>query len=166
MPNKRLAGLDFGLARIGVAVSDPSGTLASGLGIVKAHKKRDQTARLVWQFLERDQKERDYTLEAIILGFPLLLSGKVGTQADAVTLFQGELAKLTAVPIILWDERLTTMQAERALREAELNRKQRSQVVDTVAAIIILQNYLAFLQGQRERQTPPPSNTPSPNTPL
>lgn len=138
----RIVGLDFGMARIGVAISDERKIIATPLMTVKAEKKSGSTVKKVLEELEKHQKDQRYVLEEIVIGLPLLLSGKQGLLADEVNHFVETLRKYISIPITLWDERLTSVQAERSMRESSMTRKKRAGLVDTVAAVIILQNYL------------------------
>lgn len=138
----RILGIDYGMARIGLALSDELKIIATPWKILAAEKKAEKSAILLFQELEKDQKEKKYILEAIVIGFPFMMDGKIGFIADEVENFIKEIQKLTSVPIIKWDERLSSVQAERSLIEASLSRKRRSKMVDTVSAVIILQSYL------------------------
>lgn len=143
MQNKsRIIGIDFGLARIGIAVSDESKILATPLTTVTAEKKLENTVDKLIELLDTHQKEHNYTLEAIVVGLPLMMSGKMGLMSDEVGHFVETLKKKTSIPIKTWDERLTSAQADRSLREFSLSRKKRAKVVDKVSAVLILQNYL------------------------
>lgn len=149
----RIASLDYGLARIGIAVSDETKTIAMPLETLKCEKKTDDTAKKLVQRLEDHQKLMNYKLSAIVVGLPLMMNGKMGFLADETKYFIELLKKLLSTPIISWDERLTSVQADRSLREGNLSRKKRAQSVDNVAAILILQNYLDHLKLQQERDT-------------
>ena len=138
----RTIGIDYGAARIGVSVSDERKIIAKPLMTIKAEKKSDLTVAKVVAELSRDEELNNYAIDEIVVGLPLMMSGKVGLQADEVKHFVMLLSKVFAVPIITWDERLTTVQADRSLREGSMTRKQRSKVVDEVAAVILLQSYL------------------------
>lgn len=138
----RIAALDYGMARIGIALSDESKIIASPLKTLTTERKSEQTASKLLKELALHQEQNNYTLEAIVIGMPLLLSGKSGLLADEVTHFIELLRKATTIPIIPWDERLTTVQAERSMRESSMTRKQRSKHVDTVSAVILLQTFL------------------------
>ena len=138
----RIVGLDFGLARIGIAVSDERKIIATPLLTLKTEKKIELTVEKLLKTLSENQALQKYEIEEIVIGFPLLMSGKTGFLADEVTHFVSILKTHTSIPIITWDERLTSVQAERSLRESSLSRKKRSSLIDTVAAVIILQNYL------------------------
>lgn len=138
----RTVGLDFGLARIGIAVSDERKIIATPLVTLKTERTTEQTVGKLLQQLEAHQQQHLYLIEEIVIGLPLLMSGKMGFLADEVKTFVAALKLKTETPIVLWDERLTSVQAERSLRESSLTRKKRSALVDAVAAVIILQNYL------------------------
>lgn len=138
----RIVGIDFGIARLGIAVSDETHLIATPLQTLKAEKRSESTVLKLLEYLQKDQQERKYTIGEIVIGLPLLMSGKHGMLADEVKHFVEVLKQQFSCPIITWDERLTTVQAERSLRESSLTRKKRSQHVDSVAAVIILQSYL------------------------
>ncbi len=147
MSKGRLVGIDFGAARIGVAVSDEMKMIASPWKVVPSDKKLKVAAQNTVQALKEIESEKGSTIEQVIVGMPLKMNGQIGLQADDVKEYVEELKALTTIPVKLWDERLTTVQAERMLREASMSRKKRSKVVDTVAATIILQSYLDFAGG-------------------
>lgn len=138
----RILGIDFGIARLGLSYSDEQKIIATPLLTLQADKKTEATAQKLCKEIERIEKENRCSIEKIVIGLPLMMSGKKGPIADAVLFFVEELKKFTQIPIITWDERLTTVQAERSLREGNLTRKRRSLMVDTVAATLILQSYL------------------------
>lgn len=128
-------GLDVGSKTIGVAVSDPLGITAQGLETIRRKNKRldfEQLALLI----------RDYDVREIVVGYPLRLSGAEGTQSEKMRLFAEELRKKFGLPVHLWDERLTSTQANRILREAEVSIRKRAQAVDRMAAVLILQNWM------------------------
>lgn len=144
------------MARLGIAISDESKIIASAVMNFKADKKSERTALQLLEVLAQHQKQHHYQMSEIVLGLPLMMSGKVGFLADEVKhfadLLRGALqASSTPCPVTLWDERLSTVQAERSLRESSLTRKHRSKVVDQVAAVIILQSYLDHKSLQREK---------------
>lgn len=143
-PNKpkRIVGIDYGMARIGIALSDEMQIIATPYQTVQTEKKTEQTAAKVVNLLIQVQENLKCEIEEIIVGLPLMMSGKTGFQADEVKHFVSLLAKSTSIPVRTWDERLTTVQAERSLRESRMTRKKRSKVVDIVSAAIILQSYL------------------------
>lgn len=141
---KRIIAIDFGMVRIGLALSDERKVIASPWVTIIAEKRSEQTIAKLLKEFENHQKMYHYELEEIIVGMPLMMSGKSGLLADEVKNFVTHLQKATTIPIRTWDERLTTVQAEKALREGSMNRKQRTKVVDTVSAAILLQSYLDY----------------------
>lgn len=140
-PTRTLA-IDYGMARIGIAISDEQKIIASPLMTLAAESKSEWTITKLVQQLKKHEEEYRYTIDVIVIGMPFLMNGRKGLLADEVTHFVEMLKQAVAIPIVTWDERLTTVQAERSLREGSMSRKARSKVVDTVAAVIILQNYL------------------------
>lgn len=131
----RILGLDVGSKTIGVAVSDPLGITAQGLPTVRRQNKRldfDQLERII----------RHYQVAEIVVGYPLRMSGAEGIQAEKMQLFAEALRRRFQLPVHLWDERLTSAQANRLLRETELSIKRRGEVVDRLAAILILQSWM------------------------
>lgn len=148
---KRLIGIDYGVARIGIACSDECKVIASPLETIQVDRKAKQTVAQVLAHLEDHRKRYGYQIEKIVVGMPLMMSGKSGLMADEVKNFIDLLQKsLPDVPVIAWDERLTTVLAERSMREAQMTRKKRSQQVDKVAAVLILQSYLDHLHLMNE----------------
>ena len=131
----RILGLDVGDVRIGVAVSDPMKIIAQGLDPIKrvSPKTDTQTVRhLVAQ----------YEATELVVGLPKTLGGEIGIQAQKVLDFVEFLKTAVEIPIVMWDERMTTVAANRVLIEADMSRKKRKNVVDKVAAVLILQGYL------------------------
>lgn len=137
----------MGSKRIGVAVSDPLGLTAQGLETLHRKNKRTDLAHL-------DRVVQEYEVGEIVVGLPLRLSGARGTQSEKMAEFAEQLRKHFSLPVHLWDERLTTAEANRILREAELSIKRRGEVVDRVAAVLILQS---FLDARAAGYPPPPS---------
>ena len=133
----RLLGIDFGLVRIGLAISDERHCMALPIGMVLASKKPEETTRALVKEVARYGR-----IEKIIIGLPLLLNGKEGDMALKVKAFGAFLEDAFSCPIVYWDERLTSMQVDRLLKEGGLNRKKRTAHVDTLAASTILQTYL------------------------
>jgi putative holliday junction resolvase len=132
----RIAAFDVGDARIGVAVSDELGLTAQGIGVVErvgGQRDLDALAGLL----------APYAPERLVVGLPRTMNGSEGPQAVKVRAFATRAAAHLGLPLEYWDERLTTVAAERVLLEADLSRKRRRQVVDKVAATLILQGYLA-----------------------
>lgn len=134
----RIVGIDFGLTRIGLAISDEMRIIAQPLATIKAGKDDNQTAEKIAKELASFSK-----IEAIVLGLPLLLSGKEGEMAIRVKQFKTVLEKVLSLPVFLWDERLTSQQVDKLLRAADMCRKSRSEVSDRLAAATILENFLA-----------------------
>ena len=132
----RIAALDVGDARIGVAVSDELGITAQGIGVVeRVGGKRDLEALA--------HMLGPYTPERVVVGLPLNMNGTEGPQAARVRAFADKVAAHLGVPIEYQDERLTTVAAERILLEGDLSRRRRRELVDRVAASLILEGYLA-----------------------
>jgi RNAse H-fold protein YqgF len=133
--SKRIAAIDFGLKRIGISLTDPTGSMAFPFATVEGGKKGPAH---VMQALEKHKRE----IAKIIVGLPLLMNGKEGDMAQAVRTFAKELETLVNLPILLLDERLSSAQAEKSLKENSFNRKKRSSKIDMAAATLLLQNYL------------------------
>jgi putative holliday junction resolvase len=131
----RVLGLDVGSKRIGVAVSDPLGITAQGLETIQRKNKRVD-------FESLGALIRKYEVAEIVVGFPLRLSGAEGTQSEKMKQFAEELRKNFSLPVHLWDERLTSSEANRVLRDAELSIKKRGEAVDRMAAVLILQSWM------------------------
>ena len=130
-----LMGLDVGTKTIGIALSDVTRTIASGLVTLTRGKFTADTQRLLALVDE-------HNVGGLVVGLPVNLDGSQGPRAQATRAFARNLAKLTPLPILLWDERLTTAAAERSLLEADVSRRRRAQVIDKVAATLILQSAL------------------------
>ncbi len=132
----RIAALDVGEARIGVAVSDELGITAQGIGVVRRVGGRRDLEALGALLVP-------YTPERLVVGLPLKMDGSEGLQVTKVRAFAEKAAAHLGLPLEYWDERLTTVAAERALLEADVSRRRRRELVDKVAASLILQGYLA-----------------------
>lgn len=135
----RFIGIDYGLKRIGISFSDERKIIASPMMTLNTEKKLEATVKKLLKELEKHQSELSYTIEEFVVGLPLMMSGKIGLIADEVKHFVDLLSKATSIPIVTWDERLTSVQAERSLMESSMSRKKRTKFVDTVSAVIILQ---------------------------
>lgn len=142
---RRLLGLDVGKKSIGIAVSDPLGLTAQGLGVWRRRGSEKD--------LQHIRKLCDtYNVAGIVVGFPLRTDGSRGPEAEEVEAFAQKLAQATGRDVILWDERFTTRIAQRILLEAGLSRSRRKEVVDMTAAVLILQGYLERSgDGERTR---------------
>jgi len=145
----RIIGVDYGMKRIGIAYSDELKIIASPMMTLETEKKLEHTIQKLLQAVENHQQLHTYKVEKAIVGLPLMMSGKTGFIADEVKHFVAQLEKSAPFPIVTWDERLTSVQAERTLRDAALSRKKRAKVVDKVSAVIILQSYLDNLGLRR-----------------
>lgn len=131
----RILGLDVGQKRIGLAVSDPLGITAQGLGVLHRRDPDSDLARLL-------EVAREYQVQKIVVGLPRHLDGRPGDAVPEITALARTLSEALGVEVIFRDERLTTAEAERILLQADVSRKRRRQVVDQLAAVIILQAYL------------------------
>ena len=131
----RVLGLDVGSRTIGLAVSDPLGITAQGLETIRRKNKRSDFEQLTGVI-------RQYEVSEIVVGYPLRLSGAEGIQSQKMQHFAEDLRKKFALPVHLWDERLTSSQANRLLREFDLSIKKRADAVDRMAAILILQSWM------------------------
>ncbi len=128
-------GLDYGDKRIGVALSDAFGWTAQGAEVIERKKEGD--------YLERIRELiRVHEVDTIVVGLPKNMNGTIGPRGQICMEFAEELRQTLSMPVHLWDERLTTVAAERTLLEADVSRRKRKQVVDKMAAAILLQNYL------------------------
>lgn len=133
--NRAICGLDLGEKTIGFAVSDLRRQVATPITVIRRVKFTEDAARLLALVAERN-------LAGVILGLPLNMDGSEGPRVQSTRAFARNLVKLTDLPITYWDERLSTVAAERALLEADTSRKRRSEVIDQVAAGYILQGAL------------------------
>jgi putative Holliday junction resolvase len=134
-----LLGLDLGTKTLGLALSDVTRTIASGLTTLSRGKFSDDARRL-------SELVGKYGVGGLVLGLPVNLDGSEGPRAQATRAFARNLGKLGAPPVLLWDERLSTAAAERALLEADTSRRRRAMVIDKVAATLILQSALDRLK--------------------
>lgn len=140
--DKKILGIDYGMARFGLAVSDASQTIAFPLQFLKAEKKAEFTVKNLLAFMDSYCKEYHSEISLIVIGMPFMMNGSKGMLADEVDHFTTILKTMTSIPVVTWDERLTTVMAERSLRESTLTRKKRAKVVDSISAALMLQNYL------------------------
>jgi putative pre-16S rRNA nuclease len=138
----RVLGLDVGSKTIGLAVSDPLGITAQGLTTIRRKNKRTDFGHLAAVI-------QKYAIQEIVVGFPLRMSGMEGTQAEKMRGFADELSKRFQLPVHLWDERLSSAEANRVLRDSEMSIKRRREVVDRLAAVLILQGWM---EARKSRQ--------------
>lgn len=134
----RILGLDFGQKTIGVAVSDPFGWTAQGVEIIR----RQEEENLKKSIARISELCQEYSVELIVLGYPKNMNNTLGPRAEKTQAFKKRLEKELKIQVELWDERLSTVAAERNLLEADLSRAKRKQVIDKMAAVFILQGYL------------------------
>ena len=135
---ERIMGLDFGSKTVGVAVSDGLGLTAQGVEIIRRtseNKLRQTLARI-------ESLIGEYEVGKIVLGFPKNMNNTIGERAEKTLAFKEMLERRTGLPIVMWDERLTTVAADRVLIEAGVRRENRKGYVDEIAAVFILQGYL------------------------
>lgn len=132
----RIMGLDVGNKTIGVALSDPLGWTAQGLEVIR----RDSSGE---QELDRlEQLVRDYGVESVVVGLPRNMNGTLGEQGQKVLAFAEKVGRVLGLPVETWDERLSTVTAEKILLAADVSRSKRKKVIDKMAAVVILQSYL------------------------
>lgn len=153
----RVLGLDVGSRRIGIAVSDPLGITAQGLETLQRKNKKHDLEWLRGVIAEYDVKE-------IVIGLPLRMSGVEGTQAGKMQAFAEELRRRFRLPVHLWDERLSSAEANRLLRETDLSIQKRGQAVDRMAAILILQGWMENRRASasEDRNSAPGIRLPEP----
>ncbi|HCA40491.1 MAG TPA: Holliday junction resolvase RuvX [Aminobacterium sp.] len=136
---ERILALDIGTKRIGVAVSDPLGMFAQGIGYIPAKKE--------W-LEDLDRHVAHFNPTVILIGLPLRTNGRCGPEAEKIQCIAKEIADRYAnISIQLWDERFTTTLAQQALLEGDVSRSKRREKVDQLAAVLILQNYLDYRRG-------------------
>ena len=134
----RILGLDFGMKTIGAAISDPFGWTAQGLEIIRRSEENN-----LKKSIERLKAIcREYDVEQIVLGYPKNMNNTLGERVEKTEAFKKRIEKELKLPVILWDERLSTVAAERGLLEADVSRAKRKQDIDKMAAVFILQGYL------------------------
>lgn len=142
----RIMGLDFGSKTVGVAMSDPLLITAQGLEIIRRkeeNKLRQTLARIEALIVE-------YQVEKIVLGLPKNMNDSQGERAEKTEEFREMLIRRTGLEVVLWDERLTTVAADRIMMEAGVRRENRKEYVDSIAASLILQGYLDFLEHEKQ----------------
>jgi putative Holliday junction resolvase len=137
----RILALDFGARNIGLAVTDELGFTAQGLPTLRRSNKRNDLDHL-------RRTIRQYGVSEIVMGLPLRMSGSEGVQSEKVQLFAEELRRKFKLPVHLFDERLTSVEANRLLRETDMSIRRRGEVVDQLAAVLILQSFLEFRKAR------------------
>ena len=134
----RIMGLDYGSKTVGVAISDPLGITAQGIEIIR----REKESKLRQTLARIEALIKEYEVESIVLGFPKNMNNTIGDRAEKSLAFKEMLEKRTGLDVVMWDERLTTVEANRTLMEGKVRREDRSKYVDMLAAVYILQGYL------------------------
>ncbi|MBR4731502.1 MAG: Holliday junction resolvase RuvX [Lachnospiraceae bacterium] len=144
----RIMGLDFGSKTVGVAISDALLITAQGIEIVrrKEENKLRQTLARIEELIQ------EYEVDRIVLGQPKHMNGTEGVRVELTEEFKEKLERRTGLPVIFWDERLTTVAADRAMMEAGIRREHRKEYVDKIAATFILQGYLDYLANQAKAE--------------
>ncbi len=133
----RILGLDVGSKTVGVAVSDEMGWTAQGIETIKINEERQQFG------LDRlGEIIKEYEVDSAVIGLPKNMNGTIGPRGEASQHFANMVKEKFGLPVVLWDERLSTVAAERVLISADVSRKKRKQVIDKMAAVMILQGYL------------------------
>jgi len=135
-------GLDVGVKRIGIAISDPMGWTAQGHSVLQRGKPGADMESLA-------SICKEYAIEEVVLGYPLNMNGTAGPKAEEIKKFGDMLGEYLHLPISYWDERLTTVSAERMLIDADVSRKKRKEVIDKLAAVNILQGYLDRIANKK-----------------
>ena len=134
----RIMGLDYGSKTVGVAISDPLGYTAQGIEIIR----REKETKLRQTLARIEALIKEYEVDSIVLGFPKNMNNTSGDRAEKSLEFKEMLEKRTGLSVVMWDERLTTVEANRTLMEGKVRREDRSKYVDMLAAVYILQGYL------------------------
>ena len=142
----RILGLDYGSKTVGVAVSDPLGFTSQGVEIIrrKSENKMRQTLARIEELIAQ------YQVEEIVLGLPKNMNNTLGDRAEKSLELKETLERRTGLPVVMWDERLTTVSANRVLMETGVRRENRKEHVDEIAAVFILQGYLDYLANKNE----------------
>ena len=138
----RIMGLDYGTKTVGVAISDALGLTAQSIETIE--RKEENKLRRTCARIE--ELIREYEVEKIVLGFPKHMNNDVGERAEKSLEFKAMLERRTGLEVVMWDERLTTVAAERTLIESKVRREDRKKYIDKIAAVFILQGYLDSLQ--------------------
>jgi len=141
----RIMGLDYGSKTVGVAVSDPMLITAQGVEIIR----RDSENKIRKTYARIEELAREYEVEKIVLGFPKNMNNTLGDRAVKSMEFKEALERRTGLEVILWDERLTTVEANKSMMESGIRRENRGKYVDEIAAMLILQGYLDSLSSQK-----------------
>ncbi len=139
----RIMGLDFGAKTVGVAVSDPLMITAQGIEVI--HRKQENKLRQTYARIE--ELAQEYEVERFVVGLPMHMNAAEGERAEKSRDFARNLERRTGVPVVMWDERLSTVSADRILEEAGVRREHRKEHIDAIAASFILQSYMDYLKN-------------------
>lgn len=137
----RIMGLDYGSVTVGVAISDALKLTAQGIEVIR--RKEENKLRPTLRRIE--ELAAEYEVDTIVLGYPKNMNNTEGPRAEKSKEFAAVLEKRCGLPVVLWDERLTTVAAHNAMLEADLSREKRNKAVDMVAAVLILEGYLNYI---------------------
>lgn len=151
----RILGLDYGTKTVGVAVSDPLGLTAQPLMTIErksANKLRQTLAAIESVISGYDAQGTDERVGLIVLGYPKNMNNTEGDRCEAARAFKEDLERRCGLEVVLWDERLTTVEAERILMDSGVRRENRKTYIDKMAAAVILQNYLDFKTQESRKQ--------------
>ena len=149
----RILGLDYGSKTVGVAISDPLLITAQGVEIIR----RDSENKLRKTLARIEALVSEYDVQKIVLGYPKNMNDTVGERAKKTEEFKEHLKRRTGLEVILWDERLTTVAADRAMMESGIRRENRRDYVDEIAAMLILQGYLEHIRNMKDKADAPES---------
>ena len=143
----RIMGLDFGSKTVGVAISDPLLITAQGITIIR----RKEENKLRQTLAQIEELIQEYEVTEIVLGNPKNMNDTLGERSKLSEEFKAKLERRTGLPVVLWDERLTTVAADKAMMEAGIRREHRKEHVDRIAATFILQGYLDYRKNMEEQ---------------
>ena len=144
----RIMGLDFGSKTVGVAISDPLLLIAQGITIIR----RKEENKLRQTLAQIESLIQEYGVTEIVLGNPKNMNATLGERAELSAEFKEKLERRTGLPVVLWDERLTTVAADKTMMEAGIRREHRKEYVDQIAAVFILQGYLDYRKMKSETE--------------
>lgn len=145
----RIMGLDYGSKTVGVAISDELGITAQGVETIT----RSEEGKLRRTLARIAELSQEYRINRIILGYPKNMDNSAGARVKKTEEFVDMVRRRTGLPVVFWDERLTTVSAERVLMESGVRREKRKAVIDKIAAVLILQNYLDSGRGKEQDTT-------------
>ncbi|MBO7402565.1 MAG: Holliday junction resolvase RuvX [Lachnospiraceae bacterium] len=143
----RIMGLDYGSKTVGVAISDELLITAQGIETIR----REQENKLRRTYARIEELVSQYGVEKVVVGYPKMLNNDIGERAKLCEEFAANVERRTGLETILWDERLTTVEASRVLNAAGQTYKEKDKVIDKLAAVLILQNYLDFLANEKAK---------------